>query len=300
MYMSYSKNPNLPKVRAEAVKMVRAGHSVRAVARHFGYSHSAVVKWCQKVPEHVHDFRAGIPTETSRPRHHPQELSNETVTRILELRASTRRGAEFIHYLLQRDGVAVSLSSVKRTLSRHGLTKYSKWKKWHQQTPRPLPAAPGLLVEADTIHDGKKDGSELYIYTLIDVHSRWVYAEPAPRISAAGGAIFVRTAQQAAPFRFKTVQTDHGPEFSKWFTKKLIEKRVEHRHTRVRKPNDNAHIERFNRTIQEECIFRLPRKLDVWQKEIPQYIHYYNTERPHMGISWLTPAEKLAAVVPSY
>lgn len=299
MGMSYSKNPNLPKVRIQAVKMVRAGHSTREVARHFGYSHSAVVKWCRKVPEDVHDYRIVIRTESSRPKHHPKELSEETVRRILELRAETKRGAEFIHYLLVRDGVTVSLSSVKRTLSRHGLTKFSKWKKWHHYSERPLPEAPGLLVEADTIHDGYV-GHQLYIYTLLDVHSRWAYAEPAPRISAAGGAMFVRQAQRAAPFIFKTVQTDHGPEFSKWFTKKLAEQAMTHRHSRVRKPNDNAHLERFNRTIQEECISRLPRKLEVWQREIPQYVHYYNTERPHMGIHWQTPAEKLAQVVPRY
>lgn len=288
MSMSYSKNPHLPKVRAEAVKMVRSGKSTREVARHFGYSQSAVVKWCKKVPEDFHQYRV-IPTESSKPRRHPHELSEETVQRILSLRAETRRGAEFIHFLLTRDGCAVSLSSVKRTLSRHGLTKYSKWKKWHQSAPRPLPEFPGVLVETDTIHDGRKDGSELYIYTLIDVHSRWAYASPTKRISVAGGAQFALDAQRAAPFAFKTVQTDHGPEFSKWFTKKLAEQQITHRYTRVRKPNDNAHIERFNRTIQEECIFRLPRKLEVWRKEIPEYIRYYNEERPHMGINWLTP-----------
>lgn len=292
MDMSYSKNPNLPKVRAEAVKMVRAGQSTRAVARHFGFSQSAVVKWCQKVPENVYQYRV-IPTESSRPKHHPSELSPEIVRQILDMREKTKRGAEFIHFLLARDGVAVSLSSVKRTLFRHGLTKYSKWKKWHQSTPRPSPVSPGLLVEADTIHDGRKDGTELYIYTLLDVHSRWAYAEPAPRISVAGGVDFVRAAQANAPFHFQTVQTDHGPEFSKFFTKKLLEQRTEHRHTRVRTPNDNAHIERFNRTIQEECIFRLPRKLSVWQKEVPEYLRYYNEERPHMGIGWLTPADLL-------
>src|SRR3990167_850780 len=291
MTMSYSKNPNLPKVRAEAVKMVRAGHSTRIVARHFGFSQSTIVKWCAKVPENVYQYRV-IRTESSRPHHHPSELSDEVVSRILEYRYKTRRGADFIHFLLNRDGVTVSLSSVKRTLKRHGLTKYSKWKKWHKYTPRPLPEAPGLLVEADTIHDGHV-GHQLYIYTLLDVHSRWAYAEPAQRISAAGGASFVLTAQTVAPFTFQTVQTDHGPEFSKWFTKKLTEKKVTHRHSRVRTPNDNAHLERFNRTIQEEFIFRLPRKLEVWQKEIPQYISYYNTERPHMGINWQTPAQLL-------
>jgi hypothetical protein len=117
------------------------------------------------VPKDVYDYREVIHTESSRPKHHPNELSETVVRRILELRAETRRGAEFIHFLLQLDGVDVSLSSVKRTLSRHGLTKYSQWKKWHQQTPRPLPELPGLLIEDDTVHVGRKDGSELYTHT---------------------------------------------------------------------------------------------------------------------------------------
>lgn len=291
MGMSYSKNPNLPKVRAEAVKMVRTGHSTREVARHFGFSQSTIVKWCAKVPLHTYQYRV-IPTESSRPLHHPKELPEELVQRILRYRADTKRGAEFIHYLLQRDGVAVSLSSVKRALARHGLTKYSKWKKWHQSEPRPLPEQPGALVEADTIHDGPS-GQQLYIYTMLDVCSRWAYAEPAPRITTGDSARFVTAAILAVPFRLQTIQTDHGAEFSTWFTKKLNEQAIHHRYSRVRKPNDNAHLERFNRTIQEECILRLPRKLEVWHREIPEYLRYYNTERPHMGLSWLTPAEKL-------
>lgn len=292
MDMSYQTNPHLPKVRAAAVKMVRAGHSTREVARHFGFSQSAITKWCQKVHPEVRHFRI-IATESSRPRRHPKELDEALVARILELRDNTHRGTAFIHALLERDGVAVSLSSVKRTLSRHGRTKYSKWKKWHQSTSRPVPEAPGLLLEADTVHVGRKDGSELYIYTLIDLHSRWTYATPAQRISAAGGAMFALGGQTAAPFAFSTIQTDHGPEFSTWFTKKLNERAIAHRYTRIRKPNDNAHIERFNRTIQDECIKRLSHNLQEWQTAIPEYLHYYNYERPHQGLDWLTPAERL-------
>ena len=85
MNMSYTSNPNLPKVRAEAVKMVRRGASTREVARHFGYSQSAVVKWCQKIHPEVSQFMV-IPTETSRPHSHPNELDEVVVARILELR----------------------------------------------------------------------------------------------------------------------------------------------------------------------------------------------------------------------
>lgn len=293
MYMAYTNNPKLPKLRMEAVIKVRNGMSIRQVARYYGYEPSTVMRWVHRADiDYLHGTNV-ISTESSRPRHHPRELDDAVVERILNLRQTTNRGAEFIHILLQREGVSASLSSVKRTLSRHGLTKYSKWKKWHQSTLRPLPKAPGLLVEADTVHVGRKDGSELYIYTLIDVHSRWAFARPDRKISVAGGALFALDAHTVAPFRFRTVQTDHGPEFSKWFTKKLDEHAIEHRHTRVRKPNDNAHIERFNRTIQEECIQRLPKKLEIWQKEIPDYISYYNNNRPHQGIGWLTPAEVL-------
>lgn len=292
MYMAYTTNPKLPKLRMDAVRKVRSGQSIRKVARYYGYQPSTIMRWVKRAERDYLHGRNVIPTESSRPRQHPKELPDETIAAILEYRRRTRRGAEFIHFCLSRDGVVVSLSSVKRTLKRHGLTRYSRWKKWHHYTLRPVPTAPGLLVEADTIHDGPV-GQQLYIYTLLDVHSRWAYAQPAMRITANNSALFLGKAQQAATFRFRTIQTDHGSEFSKWFTKKLTEKDVVHRHSRVRTPNDNAHLERFNRTIQDECISQLPRRLEVWQRELPNYLHYYNHERPHMGINWKTPQEVL-------
>src|SRR3989344_786802 len=107
------------------------------------------------------------------------------------------------------------------------------------------------------------------------------------------GEMFSR---KAVPFSIATPQSDHGSEFSKHFTKMIVPHGMAHRHSRVRKPNDNAHLERFNRTIQQECIYRIPRSIKVWKKEIPLYLHYYNFERPHMGINYQTPNQ----VVRSY
>lgn len=89
------------------------------------------------------------------------------------------------------------------------------------------------------------------------------------------------------------IQSDHGPEFSTWFTHALLRMRIGHRHSRVRKPNDNAHIERFNRTIQEECLIGVPRQVDTFTQAICEYLPYYNTERLHMGIDFKTPAQML-------
>lgn len=287
-YMPYTTNPHLPRLRMEAAHLVlRQRWSTRQVARHTGFDQSTIVRWVNKARL---TNRRIITTESSRPKHHPEQLSSEIVQAILLYRARYHRCAEVLHYLLVKDGYQVSLSSVKRTLKRNGLTYPSPWKKWHTYPARPMPEKPGSLVEIDTIWDGIP-GGRLYIYTLLDVCSRWAFAGATKRITTHRSLYFVHQAQAIAPFRFTTLQSDHGSEFSKWFTKQCTAQGLAHRHSRVRTPNDNAHLERFNRTLQEECLNRCGRSLRVWKKAIPEYLRYYNTERPHMALEMKTPLE---------
>ena len=289
MDMSYTQNPHLPRLRLEAARLVlNEGWSTRQVARHTGVHQSSIVRWVQYMK--LHHVGHTIPTLSSRPHSHPKQLSLEMVNTIVTYRREHRRCAEVLHYLLTKDGYEVSLSSVKRVLKRAGVTKYSKWKKWHQYEPRPMPEQPGVLVEIDTIHDGPTD-DRLYIYTLIDVCSRWTHAEVRERISTHASWQFVRSAQEALPFQLQMLQSDHGPEFSKHFSKQLLAHDIAHRHTHVRSPTENGHLERFNRTIQEECLNRIPKTLRAYRKAIPEYLHFYNTERPHMGLEMQTPLE---------
>lgn len=296
MYMSYSNNPNLPLVRMEAIKLVRSGWSVRKVARHLGFTHSAIVKWMKRAPSD-HRIRL-LPTESPRPMSHPKAIGEKMESTIIKYRLERNQCAVVLHHRLLTDGYDVSLSSVKRVLQRNHMTRFSRWKKWHSYPPRPLPEGPGMLVEIDTIHDGPHT-NRLYIYTLLDVCSRWAYALPSLRITTHRSLRFVDRAREVTPFIFRTLQSDYGSEFSKWFTKRIIERGMAHRHSRVRQPNDNAHLERFNRTIQDECISRLPKKIFVWKKEIPEYLDYYNTKRPHMGLDMKTPLD-IVKTVPRY
>lgn len=293
MYMAYSKNPHLPKVRRDAVRLVKyRGWSTRKVARHFGYTQSAVVKWCQKDPTGGwHE----IPTLSSRPKKSPKALPRDIIFAIIDKRVGRRRCGQVIHEELRRDGVKVSLSSVQRTLSRTGLLKKrSPWKRPHDATPRPLALYPGALLEADTVHFVLPYGSRLYVYTLIDLYSRWAYAEVSLKLRAYLSASFVARAQRQAPFSFVMIQTDHGPEFSTRFTHMLERKKLAHRHSRVRQPNDNAHIERFNRTIQDECLTKTTHTLKHFQVALKEYLPYYNTERLHMGLNFKTPSEMVS------
>ncbi len=286
MGMPYTTNQYIPRLRMKAAQLViREGWSTRQVARHTGYNQSSIVRWVEAARN---SNLLVIPTRSSRPHYHPQKLADTIVSRILLLRAERNQCAEILHHRLCQEGISVSLSSVKRVLKRFGYSRYSRWKKWHQYPPRPFAEKPGILVEIDTIHDGPHE-DRLYVYTMLDVCSRYAHALPTERINTHRSLRFVRTA--SLPFPVATLQSDHGPEFSKWFTKMIAADGMAHRHSRVRRPNDNAHLERFNRTIQEECLNRVPRNLKTWKKEIPEYLRYYNGERPHMGLQMKTPLE---------
>ena len=293
--MAYTNNPNLPLVRMKAIELIHQGWSVRQAAKHFGFAHNTILNWLKKKPVYGRYGRLVIATESSRPHSHPKALSQETINRILALRRERNQCSEILTYRLSKEGILVSLSSVKRILKRYHLTKFSRWKKWHQYPPKPLPLIPGTLVELNSILDGQVS-NRLSVYALIDTYSRWAFAQPISQPNSRLSAKFVRQAQKAAPFRFLTLQSDHGSEFSKWFTKVIEHQGMRHRHSRIRKPTDNGHVERFNQTLQKECLYRIPRNMKSWQKEIPDFIRYYNYERPHMSLDFKTPMQ----VVRSY
>lgn len=273
---------------------------MRRVARHIGVQASTVYRWMQRSSSME---TKTIPTQSSSPHGHAWTLDQRIVDRIIALRAERGRCADVIHAQLAREGITVSVSSIYRTLKRHSLiAKKSIYKLWHRSGQRPVPETPGKLMETDTVHiplTPLKKKKRIYIFTLIDVYSRWAYAKASARLSAHLLLEFLREAQGEAGFKFECVQSDHGPEFTNHFTVFVQADGIRHRHSRVRKPNDNAHIERFNRTIQEEMyreIVRYKSNLPVLNEEIKRYLRYYNTERLHMGIHYRTPDEVLRSL----
>jgi len=293
--MPYSQNPHLPKVRAKAVDLVRIkGWSMSQTARYIGVHKATISKWIKRAPR----CRAyKIPTRSSRPHTSPNRIDVDIERRIVEIRMKKGRCAQVIHAQLLRKGLMVSESTVKRVLQRYGLVKKrSPWKKYHLSGDRPNPLKPGLLVQTDTIHIIQTQKDRMYIFTLIDCYSRWAFAKARQRIGAGVALEFIRQAQQISPFSFHCIQSDHGPEFSTHFTERLKVQGIRHRHSRVRKPNDNAFVERFNRTLQDELkseITRYRHNMKRLNYEITQYMKYYNNERLRMGINFQTPRETL-------
>lgn len=319
--MAYSTNPNLPKARALGMKLlVLERLSVQTVANRCGVHRSTIWRWKRKwdkLNENVQftndnrparqaglAFRLAackwlIPTLVSRPHTSPKAIAAEIVTRILELRRTLKRCAEIIWYhATTKEGLSVSLSSVRRILRRNYCFAGARKRRVRPDNPRrPLVTKPGELVQTDTIHYiCPLTKRRRYVYTVIDLYTRMAYAEVHSRILPGFAASTVLHAKQVFGFDFAMVQADNGPEFGRYFEQVLRNKGVSVRHSRLGRPNDNAHIERFNRTVQEECLGnRLTHKVTnkVVQARLAAYLDYYNYERVHLSLQCQTPAEML-------
>jgi len=292
--MPYTTNPHAPRARTEAVKLVKLkGWTQEKVARYVGVHQGTISKWCARAPA---DLRHTIPTRSSRPKTSPGALPSVTVEAIVAARKRHNRCAEVVHDDLKDAGVQTSLSSVKRTLKRQGLLRLEKTgRRYKPPMLRPRAAYPGALVQMDTVHFVDwHTGRRFYLYTVIDLYSRWAYVELHDQLRQGLSLEVVLRAQQRAGFRFTTLQTDNGPEFKSYFRRMLDIRGIALRHSRIRKSNDNAHIERFNRTIQDECVGKYPLRRNVSQQQLNEYLDYYNNDRKHMSLQFATPKRVLA------
>lgn len=285
--MAYTKNPQLPEVRRRARELLKAGWSTRKVARHLGYQQGTIVKW---------SHRKHIETEPPIPKTSPKALSPELVAQVIAKRLEVRRCALVVHALLKKEGTDISLSSVKRIVGTYcaPLKRKSAWARKRKYPPRPEAAYPGALVEMDTIHFFDPDGIKRYVYTALDVYSRTGFALASDKANCLESIRFLKKARRYFSFAIETIQTDNGPEFGRFFSDACVRSGSAHRHNHPRSPNENGHLERFNRTIQEE----MPKEGFCFQdpKDIPLFCDWYNTERPHMGIACKTPAEMLQPI----
>lgn len=320
--MSYSTNPNLEKARGKAMQMLLLDKvKVQVVANKYGVRRETVWKWkrkwlaqnsCVELKNQnrrkdtpTSSFRYAtckwnIPTASSAPHSHPNRLPDYLVVIVLDVRDRIKRCAEAVwFYLRECLGIEISLSSVKRILKRHGCLERRKKKRNYNYKglPRPCILAPGDLVETDTIHlYNPLSKRKRYVYTVIDIYTRMAYARVYDELRPGLAIQTVLEAQEYFGFKLKTVQADNGPEFGKYFAERLGAKGIQIRHTRLHRPNDNAHIERFNRTIQEECTGSYTLDLDTLEdldRRIANYLDYYNNERIHLGLKYMTPAQML-------
>lgn len=135
------------------------------------------------------------------------------------------------------------------------------------------------------------EGKKRYILTAIDTVSRFAFARMYTTHSSRLAADFLHRLAHLTNGNIKNIQTDNGSEFHLEFEKACKILNIPHYWSRVRTSKDNPHIERFNRTVEEEFIQLGNRILDPvkFNQNLTSWLIEYNFKRPHQSLDYLTP-----------
>jgi transposase InsO family protein len=105
----------------------------------------------------------------------------------------------------------------------------------------------------------------------------------------------IQKAKEKFPLARPRIITDNGSQFiSKEFKQFIKDAEFTHVKTSVNYPQANGKIERYHRTISEECLrLKSPANLEDFKIYIEDYINFYNTKRLHASLNYLTPEDYL-------
>ena len=156
----------------------------------------------------------------------------------------------------------------------------------------------GALVAVDTFFVGALKGvGKVYLQTAIDCHSRYAWARlypsklPLTAVHTMNHDVIPSFEEHNA--KIEVVLSDNGREFCGRPDQHPYElflqlEDIEHRTTRVKRPQSNGIVERFHRTLLDEH-FRVEGRrtwfetIDEMQTSLDDYLVTYNTRRPHQG-----------------
>lgn len=275
-----------------------------------GVSRWTVSRWVKKgksissyTPTYA--FR-GLKRKSTKPHTIYHALTLEQEKKAVLLRREHDVCCEKLEYILRGQGVKVSDTTLQRLINKKGLMRETGYHRrplfQNGYSMRPRNTQTSGYLQADVKYATPELSGlpyTTYEYAFIDVFSRFKTALILPVLDEAGSIITLKWAIEQMPFKIVYVQTDNGLEFQSQFSKLCQEENIKHYHIHKNSPNENAVIERSFRIDQDEFYFKIkkqPQDINELNVMLQSFLKYYNYERPHLGLSMLTPKEKLDTV----
>ena len=147
----------------------------------------------------------------------------------------------------------------------------------------------------DFMQDQLADGRKFRTLNVLDDYNREGlgievdFSLPAMRV--------VRSLNQIIEWRGKpeTIRVDNGPEYVSGLLMQWADKRgIAIEYIQPGKPQQNAYIERYNRTVRHEWLDQnIFETIEEAQDQATEWLWTYNHDRPNMAIGGITPAMKL-------
>jgi transposase InsO family protein len=287
-------------------------HGTEASCEAFKVSRRTLFRWQEALEKGYGKLESLNPQSTAPKRKRKREIQDGVLDRIILIRAKhPRLGKDKVRSLLAQGGYKGSVSTVgriieslkksgripKRTLlSFNGRTgrlfnhqEQSKRKKFRR--PKGY-----RVLEIDTVVRFV-DGIKRYVLTGTDTEKRTSFAACYTNHGSRSAADFLEKCRAVLPDCPRAIQTDNGSEFALHFEKACNILHLERFHTHARSPKENAHVERFNRTLNEEFLIyhRALMRDDVskFNDTLVDWLLWYNGERPHYALGQVSPFQAM-------
>jgi len=209
---------------------------------------------------------------------------------------------KIIKQLERFDGIKVKRNQVREILTKHNLLETSSSPRRKKGKRRFERLDPGELVQMDLMYYTLRKNRRFYLITVLDDYSRFVMAH---KICSRQTADNVIDTLEMAVEKYGTPQevlSDRGSQFHSWkgmsrFAKILDKMGMKHILASPQSPQTIGKVESWHRNIQRE-LFRQQEFNSVSdvRAAVADYVEYYNYKRVHMGIDYVTPADRFFKV----
>ena len=278
------------------------GKNISLCARHFGISRATLHRWLLRLNQHG---ILGLNEQSRKPKKvRVPTIPSYALMRTVELKKQYPAWSKYkIKTLLQKEGIALSASSIGRIFKRRGLIKKKDSQRRRKAALRPKArfpqglriSEPGDMLQIDVKHIMLPRGRKFYQFTAIDVLSKHRILRVYPSESSRNGALFLRECLNLFPFPVKAVQTDNGASFLKEFEKLCKELNLPHYFIYPHCPKQNTYVETSHGADKREFYQQgnVCSLLSVMQRKIKEWEYVWNNVRPHESLGYLTPNEYL-------
>ena len=303
------------KSRLKWMDYYRQTKNVSLTCRHFNISRKTFHKW-KKVydPYNLVTLESG---DRAPKKKRQREITSEQEMKIVALRKRhIRYGKEKLALRYEQEyGQTISAWKVQKTIEKYRLyyhpqrTEAIRKKRVRSQKKKRITQLQqkkisGFLIQVDTVVI-YWNHLKRYIVTGIDKYSKIAFARMYEKHSSYNSRDFLYRLNYLLDGKIENVQTDNGSEFLKHFDQACTKLHINHYFSRNHTPKDNAVLERFNRTIQEEFINQGNFDLDTerFNRNLTEWLVEYNFRRPHQSLGYIAPInfqDKHLKLLPMY
>jgi putative transposase len=280
--------------------------SASFTASYFGIAHKTFHKWKKRFNPHI--IQSLEEQSRSPKKKRIWEVTNIQEKRIIDLRTRyLKYGKKKLKVIYFQDyHEYISTWKIERVIRKHNLypdphDHKKKLKRIQRRRFKPklrihefrMQPFKGTLWHTDSIILWWY-GARRVIFTAIEDKTKLGYARVYKTNSSRKAVDFLKRLLYLSDADVKIIHSDNGSEFAGEFEEACKELNITQIYSRVRTPNDNPCLERFNRTIQEEWLELSEVGLDEIDEgniDLTNWLVEYNSHRPHESLDYLTPLE---------